>query len=31
MEMAAGLRLSETYYWDLNERTRGFQKRIQPK
>ena len=31
MEMAAGLRLSEIYYWDLNERTRGFQKRIQPK
>ena len=30
-EMAAGIRLSETYYWDLNERTRGFQKRIQPK
>jgi branched-chain amino acid transport system substrate-binding protein len=29
--MAAGTRLSETYYWDLNERTRGFQKRIQPK
>ncbi len=31
IEMAAGLRLSETYYWDLNERTRSFQKRIQPK
>ena len=31
IEMAAGTRLSETYYWDLNERTRGFQKRIQPK
>jgi len=31
IEMAAGLRLSETYYWDLNERTRGFQTRIQPK
>ena len=28
---AAGTRLSETYYWDLNERTRGFQRRIQPK
>ncbi|MBV8617205.1 MAG: ABC transporter substrate-binding protein, partial [Acetobacteraceae bacterium] len=28
---AQGLRLSETYYWDLNERTRAFQKRIQPK
>ena len=23
IEMAAGLRLSETYYWDLNERTRA--------
>ncbi len=31
IQMAAGTRLSETYYWDLNERTRGFQKRIQPK
>jgi branched-chain amino acid transport system substrate-binding protein len=31
IEMAAGTRLSETYYWDLNERTRSFQKRIQPK
>jgi branched-chain amino acid transport system substrate-binding protein len=31
IEMAAGTRLSETYYWDLNDRTRGFQKRIQPK
>jgi len=30
-ELAAGTRLSETYYWDLNERTRGFQARIQPK
>jgi branched-chain amino acid transport system substrate-binding protein len=30
-EMAAGIRLSETYYWDLNERTRAFQKRIQSK
>jgi branched-chain amino acid transport system substrate-binding protein len=29
--LAAGLRLSETYYWDLNERTRSFQKRIAPK
>jgi branched-chain amino acid transport system substrate-binding protein len=29
--MASGTRLSETYYWDLNERTRAFQKRIQPK
>jgi branched-chain amino acid transport system substrate-binding protein len=31
IEMAAGTRLSETYYWDLNDRTRGFQKRIQSK
>jgi branched-chain amino acid transport system substrate-binding protein len=31
IEMAAGTRLSETYYWDLNERTRSFQKCIQPK
>ncbi|HVZ08343.1 ABC transporter substrate-binding protein [Rhodopila sp.] len=31
IEMAQGTRLSETYYWDLNERTRSFQKRIQPK
>jgi branched-chain amino acid transport system substrate-binding protein len=31
IELAAGTRLSETYYWDLNERTRGFQKRIAPK
>jgi branched-chain amino acid transport system substrate-binding protein len=31
IEMAAGTRLSETYYWDLNERTRSFQNRIQPK
>ena len=25
LEMAQGLRLSETYYWDLNDRTRSFQ------
>jgi branched-chain amino acid transport system substrate-binding protein len=31
IELAAGTRLSETYYWDLNERTRSFQKRIQSK
>jgi branched-chain amino acid transport system substrate-binding protein len=31
IEMAAGTRLSETYYWDMNERTRSFQKRIHPK
>jgi branched-chain amino acid transport system substrate-binding protein len=31
LEMAAGTRMTETYYWDLNDRTRAFQKRIQPK
>jgi len=31
IQMAAGTRLTETYYWDLNDRTRAFQKRIQPK
>jgi branched-chain amino acid transport system substrate-binding protein len=31
IELAAGTRLSETYYWDLNDRTRAFQKRIQPR
>jgi branched-chain amino acid transport system substrate-binding protein len=31
IQMAAGTRLTETYYWDLNDRTRSFQKRIQPK
>ena len=31
LEMAAGTRLSETYYWDMNDRTRSFQRRIQPK
>ena len=31
LEMAQGLRMSETYYWDLNDRTRAFQARIQPK
>ncbi|MEO8716581.1 MAG: ABC transporter substrate-binding protein [Acetobacteraceae bacterium] len=31
LETAQGLRLTESYYWDLNERTRAFQKRIQPK
>ena len=31
IETAAGTRLSETYYWDLNDRTRAFQKRIQSK
>jgi branched-chain amino acid transport system substrate-binding protein len=31
LESAQGMRLSESYYWDLNDRTRAFQKRIQPK
>lgn len=31
LEGAQGMRLSESYYWDLNDRTRSFQKRIQPK
>jgi branched-chain amino acid transport system substrate-binding protein len=31
IELAAGTRLSETYYWDLNDRTCAFQKRIQSK
>src|ERR1700722_15899688 len=31
LESAQGMRLSEAYYWDLNDRTRSFQKRIQPK
>ena len=31
LQGAQGMRLSETYYWDLNNRTRSFQKRIQPK
>ena len=31
IEGAQGMRLSESYYWDLNDRTRSFQKRIQPK
>jgi branched-chain amino acid transport system substrate-binding protein len=30
-ETAPGLRLSETYYWDLNDRTRSFQNRIKNK
>ena len=29
LETAQGLRLSETYYWDLNNRTRSFQNRDQ--
>jgi branched-chain amino acid transport system substrate-binding protein len=31
LEVAQGLRLSETYYWDLNDRTRSFQNRIRDK
>jgi branched-chain amino acid transport system substrate-binding protein len=31
LEGAQGMRLSESYYWDLNDRTRSFQTRIQPK
>ena len=31
LEIAQGLRLSETYYWDLNDRTRSFQNRIKDK
>jgi branched-chain amino acid transport system substrate-binding protein len=31
LQGAQGMTLSETYYWDLNDRTRAFQKRIQPK
>jgi len=31
LDIAQGLRLSETYYWDLNDRTRSFQQRIKDK
>jgi branched-chain amino acid transport system substrate-binding protein len=31
LDIAQGLRLSETYYWDLNDRTRSFQNRIKDK
>jgi branched-chain amino acid transport system substrate-binding protein len=31
LEMAQGLRVSSAYYWDLNDRTRSFQKRIMGK
>jgi branched-chain amino acid transport system substrate-binding protein len=31
LEVAQGLRLSETYYWDLNDHTRSFQNRIKDK
>jgi branched-chain amino acid transport system substrate-binding protein len=28
LDVAAGLQISETFYWDLNDRTRGFTKRL---
>lgn len=31
LELAQGLKLSESYYWDLNDRTRSFQSRIKDK
>ena len=31
LDMAQGLYMSETYYWDLNDRTRSFQDRIKSK
>ena len=31
LEVAQGLQVSETFYWDLNERTRAFTKRFVPK
>ncbi|MBN9562053.1 MAG: ABC transporter substrate-binding protein [Alphaproteobacteria bacterium] len=31
LEVAQGLRLSEAFYWDLNDRTRAFAKRVTPK
>ena len=31
LEGAQGMRLSESYYWDLNDRTRSFQNRIKDK
>ncbi|HET6183871.1 MAG TPA: ABC transporter substrate-binding protein [Acetobacteraceae bacterium] len=31
LQLAQGLRLTETYYWDLNDRTRAFQSRVQGK
>jgi branched-chain amino acid transport system substrate-binding protein len=31
LSVAQGLTLTETFYWDLNDRTRAFQKRIAPK
>jgi branched-chain amino acid transport system substrate-binding protein len=31
LETAQGMRLSESFYWDLNDRTRAFTKRVTPK
>ncbi len=31
LDVAAGLNLTESFYWDLNERTRAFTKRVLPK
>ncbi len=31
LDVAGGLNLTESYYWDLNERTRAFNTRIKPK
>jgi branched-chain amino acid transport system substrate-binding protein len=31
LDIAQGLVMSESYYWDLNDRTRAFQSRIKPK
>ena len=31
LETAQGLMLTESFYWDLNDRTRAFTKRVQPK
>ena len=31
LEVAAGLNVTESFYWDLNERTRAFTRRVLPK
>ena len=31
LEVAQGLHLTETFYWDLNERTRAFTNRVRPR
>jgi branched-chain amino acid transport system substrate-binding protein len=31
LQMAAGLHVTETFYWDLNDRTRAFTDRVRPK